>query len=337
MEEDDNEKLIYRNEYDQLPQDVREYFAEAINLINRANQAAKAEEEAVKEYNLIHTRVNTENQNGMQLTDLKEKVADIEETEKIASRIIEAQTFWKYEGIPAPGDNEKLHMDASTLQKLIDDLGRISDTLENPNLESNPKKLKEEVLSAKDYIQQLRSALPAYSNVATLKSAIFDTEATIAVYEDVVTSRTKEANFHAANSRKEKSASTARESGRTSSRDLFSQEIEDEEREKRKRKRKQEDTPGSSDTPDLMDRVMKIKMMKSNAPLTSTPAGQYMVKKSMKPLSSLVGIPRRGGDDDPHDSNDGRDHDDDDDDGNEGRKGRDRDDDDGSRRGRDWF
>merc|ERR1711962_265521 len=113
--------------------------------------------------------------------------------EEIASRIIEAQTFWKYEGIPAPGDNKKLHMDTSTLKRLIDDLGKISDTLENPNLESNPKKLKEEILSAKNYIQKLRSALPAYSKVAALNSAIFYTEATIAVYEDVVTRRTKEA------------------------------------------------------------------------------------------------------------------------------------------------
>merc|ERR1711873_107042 len=76
---------------------------------------------------------------------------------------------------------------------------------------------------------------------------------------------------------------------------------------------------------------MKIKMKKSNAPLTSTPAGQYTVKKSMKPLSSLVGAPRRGGGDDPHDSDDEGDCDD----GDEGRKGRDCDDDDGSRRGRD--
>merc|ERR1712089_75798 len=269
----------------------------------------------------IHTRINTENQHGVQLTDLQKKVADIEEAEEIASRIVAVQTFWKYEGIPAPGDNEKLHMDASTLQKLIDDLGRISDTLENPKLESNPKKLKEEVLSAKDYIQQLRSALPAYSNVATLNSAIFDTEATIAVYEDVVTRRTKEADFDAATSRKEKSASTAKESGRTSSCDVFSQETEDKQKEKRKRKRKEEETPGSSDTPDLMDRVMKIKMKNSNAPLTSTPAGQYTVKKSMRPLLSLVGAPRRGGGDDPHDSDDGSDHDD----GDKERKRRDRD------------
>ena len=71
--DDDSEKLIYKNEYDQLPQDVREYFAEAINLINRANQAAEAEEKAVAEYNLIHTKINTENRDGEQLTDLREK------------------------------------------------------------------------------------------------------------------------------------------------------------------------------------------------------------------------------------------------------------------------
>merc|ERR1711873_157278 len=98
--------------------------------------------------------------------------------------------------------------------------------------------------------------------------------------------RTKEAEVDAATSRKERSSSTAKESRRTSSSNVFSQEIEDEEREKRKRKRKGEETPGRSDAPDLMDRIMKIKMMKSNAPLTSTPAGQYTVKKSMKPLSS---------------------------------------------------
>merc|ERR1711873_80072 len=135
----------------------------------------------------------------------------------------------------------------------------------------------------------------------------------------------------AATSRKEKSASTAKESRRTSSCDGFSQETEDEEKEQRKRKCKGEETPGSSDAPDLMDRVMKIKMKKSNAPLTSTPAGQYTVKKSMKPLSSLVGAPRRGGGDNPHDSDDGSDHDD----GNEERKERDRDDDDSSRKSRD--
>ena len=170
----------------------------------------------------------------------------------------------------------------------------------------------------------MRSTLPEYSNVATLRRAIFDTEATITVCEDVlarITRRTKRTVSHA--------ASTARESGRTSSRDTRSQESEERERAKGAGKRKQEDTP------DLIDRIMKLKMMKANAALTSTPAGQYTVKKSMRPISSIVGGPGGGGDDDPRDSDNGSDHDDDDD-RDEGRRRRDRDDDEDSRRGRDY-
>ena len=133
------------------------------------------------------------------------------------------------------GNEEKLSMNASTLQKIIDELTRISDTLKDPNLEGNTMKLKEEILSAKDYIRQLRSALPAYSNITTIKTAIFDAEATIAVYDDVIARRIKEAEVDAATSRKERSSSTAEESRRTSSRDVFSQELEEKKETKRGR------------------------------------------------------------------------------------------------------
>ena len=36
---------------------------------------------------------------------------------------------------------------------------------------------------------------------------------------------------------------------------------------------------GRSDTPELVDEIMDDKMMTSNAPLVSTPAGQHTVKK----------------------------------------------------------
>ena len=134
------------------------------------------------------------------------------------------------------GNEEKLSMNASTLQKIIDELTRISDTLKDPNLEGNTMKLKEEILSAKDYIRQLRSALPAYSNISTIKTAIYDAEATITIYDGVIARRIKEAEADAATSRKERSSSTARESRRTSSSDVFSKELEDEERERRRRK-----------------------------------------------------------------------------------------------------
>merc|ERR1711962_1783890 len=275
-EDGNDDDSIYKNEFDQLPPEVKEYFMEATPLIDRANQAAKAEQEAVAEYNEIYATINAENQRGMQLNDLKEKIQNIEEAEDIANRIIEARTFWIYEGTPAPGDNEKLHMSPSTSKRLIDNLEKISNDLENPNL--GTKKLKEEIMNAKNHIKKLKTALPRYFKVPDLNTAIFDAEATIAVHEAVVTRRTKKEE-------EERSASTTRESRRCSARDVFAQEAAEKEKEKNKRKRKEDERQRSSNNPDLVDRITKIKMMTSNAPLTSIPAGQFSERKSMKPIS----------------------------------------------------
>merc|ERR1712240_671687 len=78
---------------------------------------------------------------------------------------------------------------------------------------------------------------------------------------------------------------------------------------------------GRSDTPELVDEIMNGKMMTSNAPLVSTPAGQHTVKESMEPISSYVCAPRRRESDDPHNSNDGNNSDEKD----EGRRSRDHD------------
>merc|ERR1712243_456753 len=100
------------------------------------------------------------------------------------------------------GDDEKIPMNDSTSQKIVDELSGISATLEDPDLERNTMKLQEEILSAKEYIQQLKSALLAYSNISTIKTAIYDAEATITVYDGVVARRIKEAEVDATTSRK---------------------------------------------------------------------------------------------------------------------------------------
>merc|ERR1712243_51517 len=128
------------------------------------------------------------------------------------------------------GDDEKIPMNDSTSQKIVDELSGISATLEDPDLERNTMKLQDEILSAKEYIQQLKSALIVYTNISTIKTAIYDAEATITVYDGVIARRIKEAEADAATSREERSSSTARESRRTSSSDVFSKELEDEER-----------------------------------------------------------------------------------------------------------
>merc|ERR1712240_158175 len=86
-----------------------------------------------------------------------------------------------------------------------------------------------------------------------------------------------------------------------------------------------------SDVLDMANEVMKIKLKSATARLTSTRAGDYAVKNSMKPRSSCVGGPGRGGGGDPDDSDDDGDHDHE----SNGRRGRDRDDDDDSGRRRD--
>merc|ERR1711873_207526 len=156
------EESIYKSEYDQLPQEVKECFDDSVALINMANEAAAAEKRAIAEYKLIHDKINAENLNGEQITDLREKITLIEEAEAIAGKIVEAKTFWRYEGVPAPGNDEKIPMNSSTSQKIVDELEGISTTLEDLDLERNTMKLQEEILSAKEYIQKLKSALIVY-------------------------------------------------------------------------------------------------------------------------------------------------------------------------------
>ena len=317
--EDNEEQLIYRSDFDQIPQDVKDYYAEAAKLMLQVTQAKHEENDALADYTLACAKLESTNLQGPKLHDVKTKLGEINEFDELARRIMLEGTFWKYEGIAAPEENDKFHMDSNTLTKAIEELARISKILEDASFENNHRNLEQMVLTAKEYVKKMRSNLPEYSNVAPLTRAVIYTEATIAGCEDVlarITRRTKRTVSHAAST----------ESGRTSSRDTRSQESEERERAKGAGKRKLEDTP------DFIDRIIKLKMMKANAALTSTPAGQYTVKKSMRPISSIVGGPGGGGDDDPRDSDNGSDHDDDDD-RDEGRRRRDRDDDEDSRRG----
>merc|ERR1712240_742579 len=82
----ENEKLIYKNEYDQLPQAVKDYFDESLALITLANKADSAEKVAAAEYKLVHDKVNDDN--GDQYTELRDRIALIEEAEAIAGKIL---------------------------------------------------------------------------------------------------------------------------------------------------------------------------------------------------------------------------------------------------------
>merc|ERR1712240_745543 len=218
-------------------------------------------------------------------------------------------------------------MDSNNLQKIVKGVERISKNLEEADLEENVAELQQEVNEAKNYLHTLKRALVGYNNISTVQTAIHIAEASITIYERVVARRIRDAEAYAA-SRRDRGSSAARDSGRTSASDVFTRELDGEDR--LRRKRKVDGTRERADVPDTANEVMKIMLKTANARLTSTRAGDYAVRNSMKPMSSRVGGPGRGGDPDDSDDDDDHDHD------SNGRRGRDRDDgyDSGRRRDR---
>merc|ERR1712115_486399 len=197
-----------------------------------------------------------------------------------------------------------------------EELARISKILVDASFDKDHKSLEQMVSTAREYVKKMRSNLPEDSNVAPLTRAVIYTEATIASCEDVIAR-------DAGRSRRTVSHGPSTETIRSSSRDTQFQELDDRGRARGAGKCKE------LETPDYIDRVVKLKMATAHAALSSKLAGQHTVQKSMTPISTVVGRPD-GGDDDPSDDDS---DDDDDGDRDEDRRGRDRDEDEGSRRG----
>merc|ERR1711873_356365 len=124
---------------------------------------------------------------------------------------------------------KKIPMNESTSQRIVDELEGISATLEDPNLERNTMKLQEEILSAKEYIQKLKSALIVYTNISAIQTAIYEAEASITIHDGVIARRIQETEAAAATSRKERSSSETRDLRETCSSNVFSKDLEDEE------------------------------------------------------------------------------------------------------------
>merc|ERR1711873_75392 len=215
-----------------------------------------AEKRAIDEYKFMHNEMNTDNQISKQIADLEEKLVLIKEAESVAGKIVEAQTFWKYEGVPAPGDNEKTSIAAGTSQLIVNDLKDITTTFERLDRDRNTVKLQEEILCTKEYLNYLKSILVIFTNTDSIRTAIYETEASIMIYDGVIMRRIQEAETNTDTSRKEKSHSIAEDLSKSSSVTSSPSELEDEEA----RKRKVEEPHEKSEIPELSNRLMRIKL-----------------------------------------------------------------------------
>merc|ERR1711873_238171 len=113
-----------------------------------------------------------------------------------------------------------------------------------------------EILCAREYLKYLKSTLAIFTNTSSIRTAIYETEASIIIYDGVIMRRIQEAETNTDTSRKEKSHSIAGDLSKNSSVNSSPPELEDEEA----RKQKVEEPHEKSEIPELSSRLMRIKL-----------------------------------------------------------------------------
>merc|ERR1712240_748455 len=117
-------------------------------------------------------------------------------------------------------------------------------------------KLQEEILCTKEYLDYLKSILVMFTNTDSIRTAIYETEASIMVYDGVIMRRIQEAEKNYDTSRKGKSHSRVGKLNKSSSDTSFPSDLEDEEA----KKRKVEESHEKSEIPEISNRLMRIRL-----------------------------------------------------------------------------
>merc|ERR1711873_152035 len=225
----------------------------------------------IDEYKLMHDEMNADNQISKQIADLEENLMLIKEAESVAGKIVEAQTFWKYEGVPAPGDNEKTPITAGTSQLIINDLKDVTATFERLDRNRNTVKLQEEILWTKKYLDYLKSILVMFTNTDSIRTTIDETEASIMIYDGIITRRIQEAEKNYDTFRKEKSHSRVGKLNNSSSNTSFPSDSEDEEA----KKRKVEESNEKPEIPEISSRLMRIRLETTEEEIDEADTGNH--------------------------------------------------------------
>merc|ERR1712240_502431 len=265
------EEIIYRSEFNHLPPKTKECFDYSVAWTEMADKAVAAERRAINEYKILHDEMSEDNQIRKQIADLKEKLTIIKATELVAGKIGEAQTFWKYEGVPAPGDDEKTPITADASQLIINDLKDVTATFERLNRNRNTVKLQEEILCTKEYLDYLKSILVMFTNTDSIQTTIDETEDSIMIYDGIITRRIQEAEKFYDTFRKEKSYSRVGKLNNSSSNTSFPSDSEDEE----VKKRKIEESNEKPEIPEISSRLMRIRLEMTEEEVDEADTGDH--------------------------------------------------------------
>ena len=118
---EESPKAIYREDFDNLPQEVKDKFEQVDRLIMLANQAASEEELEMDKHKEL-TQGDDDANLQEQYVKERKKLGAIVAAEKIADKVMDAGTIWKYESKSAPGELKKRSMTCDMTTKLTNNL-----------------------------------------------------------------------------------------------------------------------------------------------------------------------------------------------------------------------
>merc|ERR1711867_305396 len=125
---ENEDQEIYQSDFDKIPEDVKILSSEAAKLVFKATQARHEEAEVIGDYTLTSTRLELAEQQGPKLHEAQTKLRELVEFEELARMIMLEGTFWKYNKVTAPGDNDEFLLDNATQQQAIEELARIANS-----------------------------------------------------------------------------------------------------------------------------------------------------------------------------------------------------------------
>ena len=253
---EDSQTAIYSDDFEKLPQEVKDKFGQVEHLINSANHAAS---ESASELNKYEELTQGDNDAALQAAydaEIK-KLSAIAAAERKAEEILGAGTIWKYENRSAPREPKKVRMSPDMSIKLTNNLLAHIEELNNAGLETNRNKLKEEIAKAKEFVQSIKTNLAAYQDVTNLRKVISDVEYTVEMSET-----------HVKNMQR----------NRIPPEETRSITLNNSDHRARK--------TSSRTTEDMLNTVLQVKRQKVHQPLSATPAGEPTLLSSSKMIST---------------------------------------------------
>ena len=171
-------ECLYQEELDLFKEEVRKQYYEVSELITKAQKEREKEEMLQSQYREHESGLRVDRDEDWH-EEMKQKIHDIEEAEKIVKDIVKAGDIWEYESMPAPGEIDKAEIPAKMITEMTKTLSKLQNAIDDAIVDANSGKIKHEVRTAKEFIAKTEKVVEKFVNKDLLKKQITKLERTI--------------------------------------------------------------------------------------------------------------------------------------------------------------